>query len=416
MQWAHADGGWAELLYGTAYATGVTSIKIDEKTIGFDISARTDKNTKFFIPLTSGLSVSEYSFISFIDPDSAKNAKMNTVTETKPTGMDLYFDLEITPDAEVKLIFDAKVGDEMTGVGSGDLTINLDQKGNFKISGDYIIEKGDYLFTLGNILNKSFEVENGGRITFNGDIDNAEIDITANYGLTTSLYQILDQDEKYKERTDVEIQLNLSGKLFNPVVKLAIDLPNADEATKSYLKSKITTEEELNRQFFYLLVMNSFLATNTSTSGSSAMAVTTTEMLSNQISNWLSQMSGDVDLGFVYRPGDKNVNSQELEVALSTQLLNDKVLINFRGTGTSGSQSSETNRLSGDFDAEVTITEKIKFKVFNRYNNPFNGKQADYTQGIGVFYRQEFSRFSDLFRKKSKSDMKKEEIPVVEKP
>jgi hypothetical protein len=145
------------------------------------------------------------------------------------------------------------------------------------------------------------------------------------------------------------------------------------------------------------------------------MAVTTTEMLSNQISNWLSQMSGDVDLGFVYRPGDKNVNSQELEVALSTQLLNDKVLINFRGTGTSGSQSSETNRLSGDFDAEVTITEKIKFKVFNRYNNPFNGKQADYTQGIGVFYRQEFSRFSDLFRKKSKSDMKKEEIPVVEK-
>jgi hypothetical protein len=145
------------------------------------------------------------------------------------------------------------------------------------------------------------------------------------------------------------------------------------------------------------------------------MAVTTTEMLSNQISNWLSQISGDVDLGFVYRPGDKNVNSQELEVALSTQLLNDKVLINFRGTGSSGNQNSETNQISGDFDAEVKITEKIRFKVFNRYNNPYTGKQADYTQGIGLFYRQEFSRFSDLFRKRNNSDMKKEEIPVVEK-
>ena len=34
------------------------------------------------------------------------------------------------------------------------------------------------------------------------------------------------------------------------------------------------------------------------------MAVTTTEMLSNQISNWLSQISNDFDLGFVYRPGN----------------------------------------------------------------------------------------------------------------
>ena len=68
------------------------------------------------------------------------------------------------------------------------------------------------------------------------------------------------------------------------------------------------------------------------------MAVTTTEMLSNQLSNWLSQISNDFDIGFVYRPGYKqDINPQEVEVALSTQLLNDKVVINgnfdVRGTG-----------------------------------------------------------------------------------
>ena len=402
-----------ELFYGTAYATGVTTIKSDQNSISFDISARTDKNTKFFIPLNSGLSVSDYSFITFVDtknPDTLKLSGTNPVTTTvKQTGMDLNFDLEVTPDAEVKLIFDSKVGDEMTGTGSGDLNINLDRKGNFKISGDYIIEKGNYLFTLGNILNKSFNVENGGRISFNGDIDNAEIDIKAIYGLTTSLYAIL-QEDKYKVRADVECQLSLTGNLFNPVVKLNIELPDADEETKTSLKSMINNEEELNRQFFYLLVMNNFLATTTSTTGTSAMAVTTTEMFSNQISNWLSQISNDFDLGFVYRPGNKNINSQELEVALSTQLLNDKVLVNVRGTG---SNANNTNQISGDFDAEVRITKKIKFKVFNRYNNPYTGKQADYTQGIGLFYRQEFNKFSDLFRKKVKSDMKKEEETTV---
>lgn len=404
-----------ELFYGTAYATGVTTIKSDLNSILFDISARTDKNTKFFIPLNSGLSVSDYSFITFVNsknPDTLKLSGTNPVSTTvKQTGMDINFDLEVTPDAEVKLIFDSKVGDEMTGTGSGDLNINLDRKGNFKISGDYIIDKGDYLFTLGNILNKSFDVENGGRISFNGDINNAEIDIKAIYRLTTSLYSIL-QDEKYKVRADVECQLSLTGNLFNPVVKLNIELPNAEEETKTALKSMINNEEELNRQFFYLLVMNNFLATTTSTTGTSAMAVTTTEMFSNQISNWLSQISNDFDLGFVYRPGNKNINSQELEVALSTQLLNDKVLVNVRGTG---SNANNTNQISGDFDAEVRITQKIKFKVFNRYNNPYTGKQADYTQGIGLFYRQEFNKFSDLFRRKEKSDMKKEKETTINK-
>jgi len=61
-------------------------------------------------------------------------------------------------------------------------------------------------------------------------------------------------------------------------------------------------------------------------SGTSAMAFTTTEMFSNQISNWLSQISNDFDVDFVYRPGTKDINSQELQVALSTQLLTIRLL------------------------------------------------------------------------------------------
>ena len=402
-----------ELFYGTGFASGKTNIRTSPAVLSFDISASTEKNTKFFIPLNSGSTIADYSFITFIDPNKPdtlqlKGAKVPEVA--RQTGIDLNIDLEITPDAEVKLIFDEKVGDEMTGTGSGDLNINLDRKGIFRISGDYIIEKGDYLFTLGNILNKPFEVESGGRITFNGEIENAEIDLNAVYELKTSLREIL-QDDRYKERTDVECHLNLTGNLFNPAVRLNIELPNADEETRTYLKSMITTEEELNRQFFSLLAMNSFMATNTSSSGTSAMAVTTFEMLSNQFSNMLSQISNDFDIGINYRPGNQNINSQELEVALSTQLLDDKVLVNIRGTS---STQENTSAISGDFDAEIRITEKIRFKVFNRYNNPaYTGRLSDYTQGIGIFYRQEFDRFMNLFRKNNKSDLKKEEETVL---
>jgi hypothetical protein len=413
-----------DLFYGTAYASGVTTIRSGNNILSFDISAKTGKNTKFFMPLNTGLSVSEYSFVSFVDSKMKKDEK-NDTNDSKmklppvQTGFDLNFDLEVTPEAEAQLIFDSKVGDVMKGHGSGNLNITYNPKGEFRITGDYIVEDGDYLFTLGNILNKSFSVENGGKIMFNGDLTNAEIDMKAIYKLKASLYPIL-QDENYKDRVPVECQLNLSGNLWNPIVGFNIYLPTADEKTRTYVRNAISTDEELSRQFLYLLVMNSFFAdpssgvasSSSTPSGTSAMAVTTFEMLSSQLSNWLSQISNDFDIGVIYRPGsgNKDINPQEVEVALSTQILNDKVVINGNfDVPLTGSSADNTNQITGDFDAEIKLTNKLNFKVFNRYNNPYTGKGVDYTQGIGIFFKQDFDRFSDLFRKKQNSEMKKEE-------
>jgi hypothetical protein len=418
------------LFYGTAYASGVTTIKSSPNLLSFDISARTGKNTKFYMPLHNSQSVSEYSFVSFVDTRPAKDSSKDSddnqlkLSASQP-GIDLNFDLEVTPDAEAQLIFDSKVGDVMKGHGSGNLNISLNPKGDFKIIGDYIIEEGDYLFTLGNILNKSFTVENGGKIMFNGDIKNAEIDVKAIYKLKASLFPIL-QDEHNRDRMPVECHLNLSGNLWNPVVGFNIYLPTADEQTRTYVRNAISTEEELSRQFLYLLVMNSFYAdpsfgqaaNSTSSTGTAAMAVTTFEMLSSQLSNWLSQISKDFDIGVVYRPGtgNKDINPQEVQVALSTQILNDKVVINGNfDVPLTGSNTATTNQITGDFDAEVKLTNKLNFKVFNRYNNPYSGRGVDYTQGIGIFFKHDFDHFSDLFRKKEKSDTLKTKASTTEK-
>ena len=418
-----------ELFYGTAYASGVTTIKSGPNSLSFDISAKTGKGTSFFIPLNTGMSVSESSFVSFINHDSAMMAKERSLHEAavKPgkSSLELSFDLDVTPDAEVQLLIDPKAGDVIRGKGAGKLNISLNKNGDFRIYGDYLIEEGDYLFTLKNILNKKFEVEKGGKITFSGDIEKSEIDLTAKYrniktSLSPILYPIL-QDPRYEARIPVEPQLNLTGNLFNPVVGFNIYLPNADEETRTYLRNAITTEEEKSKQFIYLLVMNSFYAdpsyrasSGVTGTGTSAMAVTTTEMLSNQLSNWLSQISNDFDIGFLYTPGTKDLSSQQLQVALSTQLLNDRVTINGNFDVRSGTETEETP-LIGDFDIEYRLTEKLRFKVFNRYNNPYTGKGAPYTQGLGFSLRQDFNKFRDLFRRKPPAEFRKEEeVSILE--
>jgi hypothetical protein len=418
-----------QLFYGTAYASGSAKIKSDQNSLSFEIVAKTGKNSKLSIPLSKGLSVSEYSYISF--EDSSKGKKLiqgdsiqPTVAAVKQMGMDLNMNLEVTPDAEIQIIFDSKAGDVMKGHGSSpNLNVSLNKKGDFGIYGDYLIEDGDYNFTLGPIINKPFSVESGGKIMFNGNLKDAEIDLKATYkNLKTSLAPVL--GEEYNERVRVEPQMNLSGKLFNPIVGFDIYLPDADEPTRTRLQNVIATQEELTNQVFALLLINNFISSgassvSTATSGTSAMAATSFEMISNRLSNWLSQLSKNVDIGFNIRPGSNAITPQEAELALSTQVLNNKVVLNgnfdVRGTGSTTTNNTtqlmgNTNQLTGDFDAELKLTEKLRFKVFNRYNDTYVGTGlSPYTQGVGIFYKQDFNKFSDLFRKKAKADMKKED-------
>jgi hypothetical protein len=281
--------------------------------------------------------------------------------------------------------------------------------------GDYGVRSGDYVFTLGNIRNKRFTVENGGTISWNGPIEDAVLNLRAIYRTKASLSDIYNKLEfpELQERIPVEAVLNLSNKLLNPVIKFDILLPTADERTREYLRMAIDTDDKLSRQFLYLLVMNSFYTdpalysgtgsggqvSQTTGPGAEILGVTTTtEMLSNQLSNWLSQISNDFDIGFNYRPGNE-ITDQEVEVALSTQLLNDRVTLN--GNVDVGGNQLNTNAsaITGEFTIEVRLTDKLRFKVFNRSNNNLYYQVHPYTQGVGVFYRRDFNTLKSLFIK-----------------
>ncbi|OPZ57007.1 MAG: hypothetical protein BWY89_00925 [Bacteroidetes bacterium ADurb.BinA012] len=119
-------------------------------------------------------------------------------------------------------------------------------------------------------------------------------------------------------------------------------------------------------------------------------------MLSNQVSNWLSQISNDFDIGFSYRPGSE-LTDQEVELALSTQLLNDKVTVNGNVDVRGNQSNTYTKNITGEFTVEVRLTDMLRFKVFNRSNHNLYYQVHPYTQGVGLFFRRDFSTLKDLF-------------------
>ncbi len=397
-----------DVFYGTIYATGDLTINGSPNDLSLDINARTNKNTALYLPLYNAREVQNSDFITFIQETDSDESEDPGLPGLKSVNMEL--EVDITEDAVVQLIFDPKVGDIIETSGKGTLRILQDPTQGFRMFGDVELLKGDYLFTLQNVINKRFEIEPGGKINFNGSPTNSTIDLAAIYDTRAAPYNLYPGDpsetESLKKRIPIECHLNLLGELQSPTLYAGIEMPTADPEMRDLLQNATSTEEELMKQFLSLLVINNFYSVsgygteNIGAMNSSFAGVTASELLSNQLSNWLSQISDDFEIGFNYRPGDQ-VSSQEVEVALSTQLLNDRMIISGNvdvgGQETNPSSGQEGNPyIMGDFEVEYKITDNVSVLAFNRSRDELIAMTAPYKQGVGVSYREEFNNFQQL--------------------
>ena len=132
--------------------------------------------------------------------------------------------------------------------------------------------------------------------------------------------------------------------------------------------------------------------------------------------SWLSQISNQFDVGVHYRPGDaingEVVNKDEVEVALSTQLFNDKMSIDGSVANNANTTSQNPSAVVGDINVDYKLTEDGKFraKAYNKANEGdiLNTQKGPYTQGIGIFYREEFETLGELYKRFANKLKKKE--------
>lgn len=394
-----------ETFYGTVFGSGIIYITGKPTDINIGVNLKTENKTAIYLPLPTGSNVEQNNFVTFVNPDPNQIFIEETlpVEETNPTNLNVALNLQVTPEAEAQIIIDKKLGDIIKARGSGNLRMEINPgKDIFNMYGTYNIEKGDYLFTLEGVINKKFRIESGGYITWNGDPLDAIMDINAVYRVKTSLKQLL-MNENYTTKVPVDCKIMLSQKLMSPVIKFDIDVPNADSQTKALVDGALNSEEKVNTQFLSLLIINSFIVDPNQDPNYGTMGLynTASEMLSNQLSNWLSQWSNNFDIGINYRPGmEQDISSDQMELALSTQVLNDRVSIN--GNVDVGKNNS-ANPIAGDFNVDVKLNRsgKLRLKAFARSNDDIlsTTEQNNYTTGAGIVYREDFNNLKDLLRR-----------------
>ena len=217
---------------------------------------------------------------------------------------------------------------------------------------------------------------------------------------------------------NVDCILRLQDKLNNPSITFGLELPNATDDIRNTVFSIIDTTNQavMSQQIISLLVLGSFSYSN---SGLTNIGVTNYyNVLTSSLSSWLSQISKGLNIGVRYTPED-NYSPEEFEFALSTQLFNDRLIIetNLGMYNTSqGDIAGGANNIVGDFDLTLKLTNRLSLKAYNHSNLNSNyytysyETYSLYTQGIGLSYSQSFDSIKEIFtRNRNKNKNKKKQ-------
>lgn len=401
------------------------------------IDATTGKDTRLYIPITTAYESSVVNFINFknkTEDSTTTPIKTNSfLSEIK--GLNLEMNLSVTDEAEVQLIFDEKAGDIIKGRGEGDITLTINREGEFKMYGSYQIRRGEYLFTLLNWVNKPFTVLEGGTINWYGDPYGAQISLDATYEENTSLYNLL-RDEvelipsvttEAGKATRVIVTMHLKGDLMKPNISFDLEFPNISSQLKTLADNKLRLlrqdQSELTRQVFGLVVVGSFLPSNSGgfiqNSDYLASAFNTlTQVLSNQFSNYLTGLASEwfggavssIDFDIAYNeyqnalanPSQPNISQigRELQVRLTSSFANNRVTIQFGsqfGLGRPGT-TAQDGFLGEDVTVEVQLTEnrQWRLKVYQRTEPDIAGGQRRARYGFGISFRKDYDSFDDM--------------------
>ncbi len=389
--------------YGTGFLDGNAEIRGLTNNLDIVIEGKTNKGTVFVIPLNDVKTIDNYKLIRFKTGKPEDEELNKYVKDIK--GLDLKINLEVTKDAVAQVVIDKVSGSELKGSGEGNLRIDINTLGKFKMYGDFEIDKGLYNFKYAGI-SKPFIVQKGGSISWNGDPYNAELALTAIYRTKANPAQLLDNINSNR-KIPIDLYTKITGGLFNSKQEFDIKIPNANSTVASELEF-ILNGNDLNtkmQHFSFLLAFGTFYNEDAiGNSAASGLTGTASEIASSILTNMLNSKGNKFQLGLGYTQGDNgDVNDlrsdDQVDFSVSTQF-GDRVLVNGK-LGVPVGANTQTS-VVGELKVEVLLNEEgnLRANVFNRQNEvQYSTEEEGYTQGIGLSYQVNFNNLSELGKK-----------------
>ncbi len=419
--------------YGTIYGNGAAFIDGAPGIVNVNVNMASTPGSKFTFILSDAEVADEYTFITYRDRDhldgpvEVKDPEIEKLPEVvrqfkqrvaenqadQPTRYVIDLQGDITPDLNMTLVMDPVGGDKIRATGRGSLRMqynNIDDQ--LEMYGRYVLDKGDYNFTLQDIIIRDFTINQGSTIAFQGDPYAAVLNLEAIYSLNAN---ISDLDESFSRdrdlnRTNVPVHavLKANGVISEPEISFDLEFPTLTTEAYRKIMSIISTDDMMSRQIVYLLALNRFYTPEYMGSQSSGgeLGSVASSTISSQLSSMLGQLSDKWSISPNFRSSKGDFSDVEVDLALSSQLLNNRLLFNGNFGYRDNTYNTRNSNFIGDFDIEYLLNRQgtIRLKAYNHFNDQnYYIRNAMTTQGVGVVFKHDFDSLKPWWRKKKKA-------------
>ncbi|MBX2845478.1 MAG: translocation/assembly module TamB domain-containing protein, partial [Saprospiraceae bacterium] len=423
------------VFYGTAYAGGTIAFTGPVQDAFMSVVATSQPNTDIVIVAGGSSGTTEYSFIRFKEPPK-ETEEEDQKKEKGKSKLTMRFDLDVRPNANLKLQFEDEGYNTVSANGFGDLTINYDTEDLFEISGIYTINQGQYVVNLREVINEEFQLRPGGFVQWSGDPYEARINITADYRipkadirpLLASISTVNVGGTNVQAPATISIAIN--GSLDEPTIDYAVDVESGSLGSvgiDNVIRQINENKTELEQQVGLLLLAKRF-----GTLGSTPfedgpfqdVAINTVSgLITKQFSSLLTEVGGlkntTIDINYrnlnLQDGIDQTGLDQQIQLALTQEFLNNRVILqlgsdfNFGDQLNSGGQDNDAVTV-GDIIFTYKIREdgRVLFRIFSRWDYDIIQSEDRRRNGFGFVFKKEFETFEELLRGKSQEQKDKE--------
>ncbi|MBC7720436.1 MAG: translocation/assembly module TamB [Pedobacter sp.] len=446
------------LIYGVgivdaAMVIGGTSTTPD---ISGNLTLDNNSDIHYVLPAKNNYKDDLKEVVRFINIDTIKsfnnrNTIFTTASDTaiilKYTGLKYNLNLEVQDQANVTILIDPSTGDELNIKGKAQLNAGVDENGIIGLTGVYQLKEGSYNLSY-QFIKRRFDLVEGSTITFSGNPLEAQADITAQYEVETSAKELLGNEitenssalgTAYNKKIPFEVILKIKGPLTKPDLSFDIKVKDNADGVNTTLGTTIDNKlaqyrndvSEMNKQVFALLILGRFIGDRSSDffATNNSGGINTNDAVKQSVSKFLAEAVNqiaadlikgvDINLDLKNYEGDAATNSAnrtDLNVELSKQLLNDRLIVTVGKSFTIDGDdplAKTQNNSNLQFLPDITTTYKLskdgKYALKAYRKNQYEAILDGYFTETGVAFTltMNYEKFKEIFQKGEKQAKKK---------
>ena len=408
--------------YGTVFADAQVNLHGEPGAVNIDVDVTPTRGTTLIYNVAAPGTVTETEFVTYesLSPtisqgtgEQAGAAEKFTPPIEGKVGDDLKisFNIDANPNAQIRLLMDARTGDNITLEGNGQLKANYYNKGKFELDGTYNVLDGNYRLSVQDLIRKDFTFQPDGTIKFNGDAMQAALNLKAIHTIPNVSLDDLSPSGLGLSNTRVDCIMNIGGTAKEPTISFDFDIPNANEDEKQMVRSMLSSEEERDMQAVYLLGVGRFYTYGTlldgkQTKSSMAMNSVLSGALSSRFNQIMSQALGGSNwtFGTNLRTGEEGWEHMDVEGMLTGKMLSGRLQFYGNFGYRENKYKMGAGSFIGDFDIQYRLSPRSPFslKAYNQTNDRYFTQSSLTTQGVGIKFQRDFSRWQELFRRAKK--------------